>query len=107
MRISDWSSDVCSSDLRRQGAAERHDLDALLQQVGLGCRPRGSMGILEALGIELALQLPGDAPAVAGAAARPIRAGIAGPSLDDEIIVFQTMHQIGRASCREIVGQYV
>src|SRR3546814_17540398 len=52
--------------VRQQGAAERHDLDALLQQVGLRRRPRGSMGLLEALGIELALQLPGDPPAVAG-----------------------------------------
>src|SRR3546814_2928842 len=33
--------------VRQQGAAERHDLDALLQQVGLRRRPRGSMGILE------------------------------------------------------------
>src|SRR3546814_1453521 len=29
MRISDWSSDVCSSDLDRQGAQRRHRIDAM------------------------------------------------------------------------------
>src|SRR3546814_14044896 len=50
------------------------------------------MGILEALGVELALQLPGDAPAVAGTAARPVRARISRPGLDDEVVVFETVH---------------
>src|SRR3546814_11932708 len=49
------------------------------------------MGILEALGVELALQLPGDAPAVAGTAARPVRARISRPGLDDEVVVFETV----------------
>src|SRR3546814_20871407 len=50
------------------------------------------MGILEALGVELALQLPGVAPAVAGTAARPVRARISRPGLDDEVVVFETVH---------------
>src|SRR3546814_11974353 len=50
------------------------------------------MGILEALGVELALQLPGVAPAVAGTAARPVRARISRPGLDAEVVVFETVH---------------
>src|SRR3546814_14236986 len=50
------------------------------------------MGILEALGVELALQLPGDAPAVAGTAARPVRARISRPGLDEEAVGFETVH---------------
>src|SRR3546814_2112768 len=37
MRISDWSSDVCSSDLTRQGEVLAHD-------------PPGSLGVGEGLG---------------------------------------------------------
>src|SRR3546814_3707772 len=72
MRISDWSSDVCSSDLRSQ--AQRRRLDDRLAQ-----RPA------------LFLQLVGE--------------------LDDQDAVLgdQTdqRDQIGRASCRERVCQYV
>src|SRR3546814_3095178 len=72
--------------------AQRHDLDTLLAEESLGGRAGGGMGILEALGVELALQLPGDAPAVAGTAARPVRARISRPGLDDEVVVFETVH---------------
>src|SRR3546814_4466642 len=50
------------------------------------------MGILEALGVQLALHVPGYAPAVAGTAARPVRARISRPGLDDEVVVFETVH---------------
>src|SRR3546814_9243681 len=32
MRISDWSSDVCSSDLRREGSARAHGAEAVAHQ---------------------------------------------------------------------------
>src|SRR3546814_10178774 len=74
LRISDWSSDVCSSDLDvLRGALERHlALNALGNQLHL---------VLDIL-LEIAV----------GAAARH-RADAA--------------HEIGRASCRERVGQDV
>src|SRR3546814_8054843 len=73
MRISDWSSDVCSSDLDREavGKAWRHLL--VEEARPLGCGDRGAAG---ALGAEVELQ------ACHG-------------------------KEIGRASCRERVCQYV
>src|SRR3546814_1163206 len=69
VRISDWSSDVCSSDLRRTPAAAR-----------------------------------GTAPARAGALAGSGQpAGHGGARLRDRA----ARGQIGRASCRERVCQYV
>src|SRR3546814_6610660 len=53
MRISDWSSDVCSSDLRRKGARRRHTResrpatggprDTLRIALVRHCRPRESL----------------------------------------------------------------
>src|SRR3546814_2353780 len=96
MRISDWSSDVCSSDLRlwrmnstssrpmqRAGETARPgtDLDdRALREAG--CRARNAAGQVEVEQEVLAQRLAG-AEAVAG---------------DD---------QIGRASCRASVCQYV
>src|SRR3546814_2360323 len=71
MRISDWSSDVCSSDLLR-----------------LPPRPRG--GVAEIAGAEECVERLGDARQI----------GV--HSLGDA-----PGHQIGRASCRERVCQYV
>src|SRR3546814_8713790 len=80
MRISDWSSDVCSSDLehhqpkakRRERPAKRgpQDMDLLVQ-------PHACFGDLEA--------------------PQPVAAGQSHIALQ----------QIGRASCRERVCQYV
>src|SRR3546814_14834038 len=72
--------------------AQRHDLDTLLAEESLGDRPGGGMGTLEARGVELALQLPGDAPAVAGTTARPSLARLSRPGLDDEVVAFVTVH---------------
>src|SRR5690606_8750008 len=65
---------------------------ALLGEEGFRRRARQRVGVLEALGVELALQLPGDAPAIAGTAARATRAGVPQPGLDNEIVVFETVH---------------
>src|SRR3546814_7864412 len=72
MRISDWSSDVCSSDLTRRASATR---------------PRGGSSISPICAIPTATN---------SAAFTRFRADMAGDR-----------GQIGRASCRERVCQYV
>src|SRR3546814_10742866 len=98
MRISDWSSDVCSSDLRaglRRG-------DALCARLGL----------LRRLRVVLVVGL------VSGALRAVLR--LVGASLVDSVsrrlvaldqfirtATLLAIDQIGRASCRERVCQYV
>src|SRR3546814_13331425 len=81
MRISDWSSDVCSSDL--VAAAAR------------------------ALGVKATIVMPFDAPALKIANTRAYGARIVHYDRlkDDREAIART--QIGRASCRERVCQYV
>src|SRR3546814_19280850 len=56
MRISDWSSDVCSSDLRdRLGAARMHAA-ALGDQAGVVVGPRGARQLEHALALGEALR---------------------------------------------------
>src|SRR3546814_4966135 len=74
MRISDWSSDVCSSDLDRRGRSGTRHL-----------RCRGSEALCPAPGTEAAKRILGP---------RPLRRDTTPP-------------EIGRASCRERVCQYV
>src|SRR3546814_5400568 len=74
MRISDWSSDVCSSDLCRCGTAQGHVLAAFVHL------------LLRARHAHLALLLL-------------LRAQLDAAE--------QAHRQIGRASCRERVCQYV
>src|SRR3546814_1251391 len=61
MRISDWSSDVCSSDLKRSLAAVRidllHDLSSVM------CRDRHDLGLAVALDQSKHGHLAGSAPA--------------------------------------------
>src|SRR3546814_5777503 len=83
MRISDWSSDVCSSDLHRSEI--RRALDPV---VPLGCHPgerRRQEGAAEAVADDVRI------PLARGAFHR----------------VERRQWQIGRASCRERVCQYV
>src|SRR3546814_19637224 len=97
MRISDWSSDVCSSDLALNHpvdidagrmnmigieASSRHDL--------LDLRDRHSAGSRH-VGIEV----------TSGLSIDEISFRISLPRLDDREV------KIGRASCRERVCQYV
>src|SRR3546814_16871850 len=83
MRISDWSSDVCSSDLLQVDAAGVEG-DALADQ-----RMR--------LGITRAGVLEHDEPGRIGRTARD----------REQRAHAQLFHEIGRASCRERVCQYV
>src|SRR3546814_2703212 len=87
MRISDWSSDVCSSDLNEMLALDSGDL--VTKVTGRACKDP-TFG-LDALWIPKAMQ--NDAIA-------------AGYTVVDPATVVAT-HQIGRASCRERVCQYV
>src|SRR3546814_5423210 len=81
MRISDWSSDVCSSDLHRDRVGHHHFADLLFART----RRRGHMRTLFLL---------------AGALER--REAARTRAL---ILVQRTRDEIGRASCRERVCQ--
>src|SRR3546814_5716561 len=90
VRISDWSSDVCSSDLHVLGAMPDRHVDAEVAQA----RHVGALGLVAALhGIAEIVQDLGD-PAHADAADAD-----EGDGADIE--------QIGRASCRDRVCQSV
>src|SRR3546814_12410321 len=102
MRISDWSSDVCSSDLRLARAAQPK-----LWDYALTLRNKRSA----AAHIDVAAQIPllhvsGRFPASRRHAALvlPIARH---PQLDSRIIAFDLAQEIGSASCREGVCQYV
>src|SRR3546814_2359952 len=83
MRISDWSSDVCSSDLSVAAHQIAFNVVALLFMVPLGIGTAATVRIGMAAGAN-------DMPRVR-------RAGLAAMGIS----------QIGRASCRERVCQYV
>src|SRR3546814_13474211 len=105
MRISDWSSDVCSSDLEGSrlafALAAPNPANRALIPNALREAPEGSvvevcpaaLSIAAFLGHRLARQ-PGAALVIDYGPAQPT----AGATLQA---------QIGRASCRERVGQYV
>src|SRR3546814_5867123 len=97
MRISDWSSDVCSSDLRGNRPAvckllehaRQHRLDRV-EDVILRHEAHLEVELIEFAGRAV------------GARILVAKAG-----RDLEIAVEARDHQIGRASCRERVCQYV
>src|SRR3546814_6271168 len=91
MRISDWSSDVCSSDLRRQYAVTpegRHQ-----RQTGL---------VVARLAHAMRKRLMDGGPVAAPQPVVVVEVRIALGACRA-----RTMAQIGRASCRERVCQYV
>src|SRR3546814_13550280 len=110
MRISDWSSDVCSSDLRglerrrtrRPGHPRLHDRRDAAEVTAL-LAPTASRFLRHGR----VIQLGGAAVGVAVAAACPV--GLkAGPLFDGSPLQAPAdMREIGRASCRERVWQYV
>src|SRR3546814_14115755 len=89
MRISDWSSDVCSSDLRV------HARGALHQFCGLRVLHRDVACGTDEVGLEEAqfAQLRGIV--------------LVAEEMKDQLEVVRTLGEIGRASCRERVVQYV
>src|SRR3546814_14682684 len=99
MRISDWSSDVCSSDL--------------LHAVHLSCRP-GDLLDLEQYSVDdpagLHHEAPGGAAGRRAQQAKGMRRGRVDNAASDEAAeaaLEAGRLQIGRASCRERVGPYV
>src|SRR3546814_5570148 len=98
MRISDWSSDVCSSDLRLA------DLDVVEAEVAVGVR----IHALDVRGVLAAAvdddHLRGDRRAVVALVPRRGRDADAGTVVEHERRVAP---EIGRASCRERVCPYV
>src|SRR3546814_11312806 len=120
MRIGDWSSDVCSSDLEHQdgvarsGLADRLD-DVARQGSDIGAAVAADLGFVVHAAQADARELPPGRPCDALAQRRLADAGRAdeaqdralavGPQLADrEILQYP---QIGRASGRERVCQYV
>src|SRR3546814_11362410 len=100
MRISDWSSDVCSSDLPARGADR-----------GGGMTQRLTLGRPDDWHVHLR-----DGPmlaAVAGYTARQFARAIVMPNLSPPITTaapaeaYRDRIPIGRESCRERGGQYV
>src|SRR3546814_12337714 len=63
MRISDWSSDVCSSDLLK-GALGRAQVAAVEPEVGIDDADEGEVGEMIALGDELGADDDIDQPAL-------------------------------------------
>src|SRR3546814_12566513 len=90
MRISDWSSDVCSSDLILTGDALANELRGFFDRPTLSVQ-------LEGPGRPISPVVERPAGRLYQAVGRQARvAGLVGMAL-----------QIGRASCRERVWQYV
>src|SRR3546814_3141777 len=99
MRISDWSSDVCSSDLPTAQAKRRKRLDATLWDG----KPESYLQAAE-------MAMAGDPNAMAllaeveGIKQQHRMLDRIGETL---VILFDYFPKIGRASCRERVCQYV
>src|SRR3546814_15160029 len=65
MRISDWSSDVCSSDLRQHmGVGDRHPLS------------RVDSGGIAVIDMGIALEIDGDAPSIVEPHRQSVRRGL-------------------------------
>src|SRR3546814_15884924 len=122
MRISDWSSDVCSSDLRDESmrarcAVDRGVMDAVqhreaaLRDTRNPVEPLDDINVPERTVHVHRLRKPArdrdaELPPVAG----PAQARVAHmrPAIDMPVLDPMGMvHAIGRASCRERVCQYV
>src|SRR3546814_19543134 len=108
MRISDWSSDVCSSDLARLAA-----LDVDIAKPGMAFAARPVVHVVEELAAALAR--PGcrngahDAPALHDAGEQPeARSTEMIGDVDDldRVAPVRLVIEIGRASCRARVCKY-
>src|SRR3546814_19307346 len=104
MRISDWSSDVCSSDLVARGAvaARQFGGDVVPRQATLG-KQDGEVedevgGLAGQRGIVLGERRDDGLDRFLAELLRDLAAALGGEARDIEI---------GRASCRERVCQYV
>src|SRR3546814_9681864 len=119
MRISDWSSDVCSSDLNRSqndlAFLSAHDNDPFARYEAM------QQWMVNLLAAAVTGQSADDAPVI-----EAVRRTLMDSALDDAFIADvvtlpsesylgdqmivvdpDAIHEIGRASCRERVCQYV
>src|SRR3546814_13683139 len=97
MRISDWSSDVCSSDL----AVMRRLADLIAAPPKGRLSPRGRLH----LGLAERLKDRGEDAGAAEAGLHDL--GFRPVVVDESVGQRHRAEQIGRASCRERVCQYV
>src|SRR3546814_12733595 len=99
MRISDWSSDVCSSDLGEHGAVVEHER----RDIAFG----GDRAIIRAVGRNLGLEI--DALVIERQPGFVERDVIGKAARTGRIIEINGLSplEIGRGSCRERVCQYV
>src|SRR3546814_16150460 len=105
MRISDWSSDVCSSDLNAIAVASGANLDADAARV-----PDTGLGTDALLLMQMEVPVEENWTLVRRAKARGARILLnlapAAP-VPEDILAMLDLLQIGRASCRDRVCQYV
>src|SRR3546814_10335802 len=105
MRISDWSSDVCSSDLPAIGLEQDRGAQELVAVPPIAGAARRAASAQDAFvqAVELFAVL-GRLQSLL--AARRRRPGLQ-PRFDRRILRIEMGEEIGRASCRERVCQYV
>src|SRR3546814_2768195 len=107
MRISDWSSDVCSSDLASAGCKRTG-------RASLPCRdPRGLRNNTATLYEDHRFTLRSSYPALAGAVQSLNHSALRAPALPRDAVSAAAgpradrAPELGRASCRNRVCQYV
>src|SRR3546814_1970824 len=93
MRISDWSSDVCSSDLRRMTMRLSRISDSRAMIAGA------------VLGVSFAIAIQAQAAGSGMPWEEPLQQVL--ESVQGPVAKIVAVIQIGRASCRERVCQYV
>src|SRR3546814_18435304 len=97
MRISDWSSDVCSSDLLGRGRLLVEDVEHVEEELDLADRER--LGVLQA-----------HVQGVVRRSSFAANGTLLDPAVEHAAVLVGIVHHrkaIGSASCRERVGQYV
>src|SRR3546814_20245255 len=110
MRISDWSSDVCSSDLGAPGGFVRSFLDERQPLIGLLKSLHASLSQLPRQATPDPVQLHLDRLLAEAGESGPTALPNVDPDLAELIASLSETErrlQIGRASCRERVCQYV